>query len=199
MRAALAGSIAVAVASGCSPSTPDGGPCGVVGDVSKPPSLEILVMRGDQTVVPLADGDTAPMVFPPQGGRVVFVGVRATNLDGCGVQLTGALRDLTSQQVRVDSRTVNLTSTGDGWASSASEGASSFSNIAVCPNEWSTTDLFGNTYGLEVTVEDREKRTATLKIHVTPQCSEPENLQECRCICKGGYVLGEACNDGGAE
>jgi hypothetical protein len=159
-------------------------------------------------VVVLNDGDQVPMIFPPQGGRIIFVGVRATNVDGCALELTGALRDETSSEVRIDLRTVNLIATGDGWGVSAPPGnepvsaaISSFANIPVCPNQWSGTDIFGHEYGLEVTIKDRGGRTVTNKIHVTPQCGEPQNLLECQCICQAGYVLGQSCaaGDGGAE
>jgi hypothetical protein len=143
------------------------------------------------------------MLLPPQGGRVIFAGVRATNVDGCGLQLTGALRDLTTGRVTLDSRTINLNSTGDGWGASATPtgpiSAGNFSNIPVCPNEWSASDLFGHAYGLEVTIVDRGKRELTKKIQIVPECGQPENLGECMCICMAGYVLGQACGDAGNE
>jgi hypothetical protein len=199
MRVAIAAALLGLLSPGCT-STPDQAPCAFVGDPSQPPSLELLAMRDDQTVDALDDGGAVSLVTPPQGGRVVFVGVRARNLDGCSVQLTGALRDLTSRQVRVDSRTVNLTPTGDGWVASGFGGASSFSNIAACPNEWATSDLYGHVFGLEVDVEDREKRTASASITVVPECTDPDAIDECRCICAAGYQLGQTCPaDGGAD
>jgi hypothetical protein len=191
---------------GC--STPGAGePCaaGFIGSASHPPALEIVALRPDYTVAPVTDGGPIPLMFPPQGGRVLFVGARATNVDGCGLQLTGALRDETSRQVRVDSRTVNLIATGDGWGATGvgvvSDAISNFSNIAVCPNQWSTTDVFGHTYGLEVTVVDRGGRTATSNVGVVPYCGEPARASDCMCICAAGYVLGQACppDDGGSE
>jgi hypothetical protein len=172
--------------------------------------FDLLVVSPGYTVRTLADGDTISLMLPPQGGRVVFVGVRATNLCGKGLQLTGALRDLATKQVRVDSRTTNLVPEGDGWGVSAPVGATvadqiaSFSNVPVCPNQWASTDVYGHAFGLEVTVADAEGRTLTKKITVTPVCGEPANAAQCTCICMGGYVLGEACGgdagaDGGAE
>ena len=178
---------------------------GFLGDEAGAPDFDMQVLEADQTVAVLNDGDSVPMILPPQGGRVLFVGVRATNVDGCGLQLTGALRDLTTNQVRVDSRTVNLIDTGDGYGVSgtpntaASTAIASFSNIPVCPNEWSPTNIYGTSYGVEVTIQDREGRTLTKKIKVTPECGEPANVEQCLCICKGGYVLGESCMDGGSE
>jgi hypothetical protein len=203
--------LALALAlSGCSsPSSgaEDGGPntcpVGFLGD-GGPPDFGITVLRADDSVVPVMQGDTVPMLFPPQGGRVIFVGVDATNFDGCGVQLTGALRDLATQEVRVDSRTINLIPTGEGHGVSGKTGESvaaaiaNFANVPVCPNEWSSTNVYGTLYGLEVTVKDKEGRQLTKKLDVTPECGEPARVAECECICQAGYVLGQAC-DGGSE
>jgi hypothetical protein len=150
--------------------------------------------------VPLKEGDMVTLAFPPQGGRVIFAGVRATNLDACGVELGGAVRDETTMEVRLDTRTVNLLPSGDGWGSSDPSDVSTFSNIPVCPNEWSKTNIYGTQYRLELTITDRSGRTASQSLDVTPECSEPANATECLCICKGGYVLGESCvgaGDGG--
>jgi len=185
----------------------DGGPntcpVGFLGDGGTP-DFTVTVLRADDSVVPIAQGDTVPMLFPPQGGRVIFVGVDATNVDGCGLQLTGAVRDLKTQEVRVDSRTINLIAIGGGHGVSGKTGESvaaaiaNFSNVAVCPNEWSSTNLYGTLYGLEVTVRDKEGRQLTKKLNVTPECGEPARLAECECICQAGYVLGQEC-DGGTE
>jgi hypothetical protein len=190
---------------GCASSSA-GEPCatGFLGSASAAPSLEILAVQPDDSVAALADGGALALMLPPQGGRVVFVGARATNVDGCGLQLTGALRDETSRQVRVDSRTINLIATGGGWGASGvgvlAGNISSFSNIAACPNQWSTTDVFGHDYLLEVSIEDRGGRTAARSIHVTPYCGEPASAAECACVCSAGYVLGQDCPlpDGGA-
>ncbi|MDP9002671.1 MAG: hypothetical protein M3O46_21485, partial [Myxococcota bacterium] len=174
---------------------------GFLGDDGGAPDFDIQVLLADDTVAVLVDGGVVPMIPPPQGGRVIFVGVRATNVDGCGLQLTGALRDPATGRVSVDSRTVNLTSTGDGWGASGtstsiSGAISSFSNVRACPNDWSRTDLDGHAFGLEVTIVDREARTLTKKIQVTPRCGAPDNVAECVCLCRAGYVLGQACGDG---
>lgn len=184
----------------------EGEPCptGFLGSDAEAPDFDMQIVEADDMVSQLDNGDSVPMLLPPQGGRVIFVGVHATNVDGCELQLTGALRDSTTNEVRVDSRTVNLVPTGDGYGvsglpdASVSTAVASFANVAVCPNEWSPTNIYGTVYGLEVTIQDREGRQLTKKIQVTPECGQPENLAECLCICKGGYILGEAC-DGGSE
>jgi hypothetical protein len=199
LRILAAASLVLTACSGHHDAGDAGPPEEFLGDGGAP-DFDFLVIQADNTVTPVADGGTVPLITPPQGGRVIFAGVRATNIDGNALQITGALRDLKTQQVRFDSRTVNLVPTGDGWGVSGTFGASSaisnFSNVAVCPNQWSSTDIFGTTYGLEITIVDRLGHQLTKAIHVTPQCSEPMHEAECLCICKGGYVLGEMCADG---
>jgi hypothetical protein len=197
-----------AFASGCGPDTNppvDAGSDVVVGctlpfigDSTKPTELELIVLKADYTSTPVAEGDSVALLFPPQGGRVIFAGVRARNVDPCGVQLTGAVRDLDTQQLRVDARTINLEATSDGWGKSSDADIASFANVPMCPNQWSTTNIYGTKYELEVTITDRAMHKTTKKIAVVPACAEPENAAECTCICRGGYVLGEAC-DGGAS
>lgn len=206
--------VAVAlVVTGCPADTdPDGGgpegcPAGFIGDPSKEIEIELRALRADGTDVPIADGDELAIVTPPQGGRVSFVGVRARNLDGCGVQVTGALRDLGSAQIRVDGRTVNLRKEPDGWGTtgqgtmtdfSSSAAIGDYSNVPVCPNQWADVDVFDHTFELEVLVQDSRKKKATKVIKVTPRCSEPGAKETaCRCLCKQGYVLGQACAEKG--
>lgn len=191
----------------------DGGPSGVdatcptgfLGDPSKDPVLELRALKADGTDVPLADGDDLAVLFPPQGGRVAFVGVRAINVDGCGMQLVGALRDPISNQVRVDGRTVNLRKEPDGWGTTgrgaetdlaSSDAIGDYSNVPLCPNSWAEQDVYDQRFGLEVQIKDRRGKTATKKIQVTPRCAEPGVKETaCRCLCKKGYVLGEACGE----
>ena len=155
----------------------------------------VTAIGADPVATEVTDGSVVPLIFPPQGGRVIFAGARVKNIDACGVTLTGALRDLSTMQVRVDARTVNLVATADGYAESDPTDISSFSNIPVCPNQWATADIFEVEYELEIVVVDRGGRSVSKKLHVTPQCAEPEREAECRCICKGGYILGEVCMD----
>jgi hypothetical protein len=195
---------------GGAPDAPTDCAAGFLGDPQKDVALELRALRADGTDVPLADGDDLAVVLPPQGGRVTFVGVRATNLDGCGVQITGALRDLGSRQLRIDGRTVNLRRAADGWGTSGTGTATKledsaaigdYANIPVCPNQWADVDVFDQPFELEVEVRDRRQKKASRVIKVTPRCTEAGPKEAaCRCLCKKGYVLGEACAaDGGAS
>ena len=183
---------------------------GFLGDPSKEPVIELRALKADGSDIPLRDGDDLAVIFPPQGGRVAFVGIRALNLDACGVQITGALRDITTAQIRADGRTLNLDREPDGWGTSGhgttakiEESAliGNYSNIPLCPNQWASKDVYDQTFEVEVLVQDRGKRQVSKKIRVTPRCAEPGAKEvACRCLCKKDYVLGEVCGeDAGAD
>jgi hypothetical protein len=187
------------------PDSPTDCPAGFLGDPAKEIQIELRALHADGSDHPLNDGDDLAIIFPPQGGRVAFVGVRAINLDGCGVQVTGALRDLGSRQVRIDGRTVNLRKEPDGWGTTGqstmtniedSAAIGDYSNIPLCPNQWADVDVFDHAFEVEVQVKDRRKKSATKVIKVTPRCAEPGAKETaCRCLCKKGYVLGESCGE----
>ncbi len=190
-----------------SPPTPPPptGECGVpyLGDRNAPMELQVRALKADGTDVPLTDGSDLALIFPPQGGRVAFVGVRATNLDPCAVQLLGALRDPRSKQVRVDARTVNLQRAADGYGVTGTGNTdvtsdvaiAAYSNVPVCPNQWSDESVFDAEYELEVKVTDHAGKRGGATIRVIPRCAEPARAAQCRCLCKKGYVLGEACGE----
>ena len=187
------------------PDAPTACPAGFLGDPGKDIEMELRALRADGTDVPLKDGDDLAILFPPQGGRVAFVGVRAKNLDACGLQVIGALRDLGSRQVRVDGRTVNLRADTDGFGTTGqgtttdienSGAIGDYSNVPLCPNQWADVDVFDKPFEVEVQVKDRRGKSATKVIKVTPRCAEPGAKQvSCKCLCKHGYVLGESCGE----
>jgi hypothetical protein len=190
---------------GCSPepvAPADTGPsCALpfIGDPNQPIALEVTVLDGGKARV-LTEGADVPLIFPPQGGRVVFLGARVTNIDPCAVRLSGAIRDPATSQVRIDNRTINLRPTDDGFGASIDTDISTFSNVPMCPNQWASTDAFDQPFKVELEVRDRKDRSAKKVITVTPRCAEPDRAAECLCMCKKGYVLGETCAaDGGTD
>ncbi|MCC6557575.1 MAG: hypothetical protein IT372_31875 [Polyangiaceae bacterium] len=164
-----------------------------LGDPELDLEVEILVRGASSLVAQVADGDTVDIIKPPQGGRVIFAGVRATNVCATGARLRGSLRDGPAGQLMLDGRTVNLEPQDDGWGTSVDTDISTFSNVPVCPNGWSTRDIYDQDYLLTVTLTDRDERTGSKTVTVRPVCGEAEVVDECLCICKAGYVLGEAC------
>ncbi len=182
--------------------TPDGGPScsgGFLGDESQDPVMEILIRREDGVSVVATEGGDAPLIFPPQGGRVVFAGVRATNLSAC-VTINGSVKDTTSGQVRIDNRSALLVKDPQdpAWGRSDDDDISSFSNVPLCPNAWASTDVYDHPFELTINLVDRDKRSVTKTVTVVPTCTEPGFEAECLCICKHGYMLGEVCADAGA-
>ncbi len=186
------------------PPPPPSCATGFLGDASKPMQVEVHAIKADGSDVVLKDGDDLAVLFPPQGGRVAFVGIRATNLDGCGVQLTSAVRDPISNQVRLDGRTVNLTREPDGWGTTgtgvstdiaSSDAIAQYSNVPLCPNQWASQDIYDKTFQLEVIVQDSRKQKADVKMNVVPRCAEPgTKLTACQCLCKNGYS-GQPCGE----
>ncbi len=218
VQATSAGVVALALAA-CStasaaPPSDDGGDAaptcaaGILGDADGEPMLQITTpddsSDGGANLV-VADGGNVVLAFPPQGGRVIFVGARATNIDACGVQMTGILRDPNSQEVRIDERTVNLVSTGDGWGTStlpnvpADAQLANYSNIPVCPNGWASTALFDAPFELVLTLQDQRGKMVSASVMVTPRCPDDSIEPSCRCICALDYVLGSSCADAGAS
>jgi len=167
--------------------------------------MTIRTVQADGADVAIEEGGVLAVLFPPQGGRVAFVGVRARNVDGCGLQLIGALRDPLSKRVMLDGRTVNLRKEADGWGTTgrgaetdigSSDQIGDYSNIPLCPNQWAEQNVFDLPFELEVQIKDRRGKMATRKLNVTPRCAEPgEKETACRCLCRKGYVLGETCGE----
>src|SRR5262249_21134587 len=133
MRAALIIAAAWAVA-GC--SSPD--PC-EVGDPGQPLAIRAVVLDADLAPVQAADGARVALMRPPQGGRVLYAGVEAQNLDRCkAANLVGALRDPATHAVYgLEGRPVVLAGGRDGWAEAGEQQPSSYANVAVCPNQLS--------------------------------------------------------------
>jgi hypothetical protein len=90
---------------------------------------------------------------------------------------------------------MNLDPSSDGFGTSVDTNIATFANIPVCPNQWSSRDLFDQDYELEMVLKDWKGRAARRTFTVKPVCneSEPGLSAECRCICRHGYILGEKC------
>lgn len=172
-----------------------------VGDPALPLEMDVMALGPNGKTTILGDGSDITLMFPPQGGRVVFAGVHARNVNPCGVRISGALRDPLSKQVRLDNRIVNLQVTADGYGQSNPGDISSFSNIAACPNQWSAQDLMDLPYELTVTLADlnEENRKITKVLQVIPRCDEPGQVSGCRCQCDSDYVLGMQCYGASAD
>ena len=200
--------VVLALLAGCTgwPPRPDAGsadaaiPTGCrlpfAGDPNLPPEMTLLVLGDRYVSQPLLDGGGLPLMFPPQGGRVAFAGLQARNVDPCQARLSGLVRDLASGQIRLETRTVNLRVFDGGYASSVDTNIATWANIPLCHNQWTPQNVYGNPFELELTFTDRGGRVLSQTALVTPYCAEAQHDAECRCICRGGYMLGEVCDTG---
>jgi hypothetical protein len=114
-------------AAGCT----SGGLDCAIGNPSGAPEITLVTRTVDGRAVPLADGGEIPLIEPPQGGKVVFVGARARNV-ACVVQVFASLRDEASGRiVGSEGRPVKLTPAADGWGEP--EHPTELSNYANVP------------------------------------------------------------------
>jgi hypothetical protein len=172
-----------------------------IGDPTRPVEMSIVHRNADGTLAMTEDNGTIPLIQPPQGGRVLFVGARAKNLDGCPVVIHVALIDDCSGLAVVDDRPVILEQGADGWGEPKQPSElSNYANVPVCPDPNAPRDHNDEVHTLKVTITDRYGKTASRTIHVTPVCGEPDKLAECKCECSANFRLGTPCGttrDGG--
>jgi hypothetical protein len=148
-------------------------------------------------------GGPVPLIQPPQGGKVLLTGVRAHNMNGCGLIITASLRDpCTNRIIALEQRPVTLTPDGAGALIPKDPTLlNNFSNIPACPSVGAERDIEAEPYLLRITAEDAGGRTATTALEIVPTCAEPDFEEQCKCECDGNYILGQVCTpevDGGS-
>jgi hypothetical protein len=177
---------------------PDARVC-LVGDAEAEPEIELVYRTIDGEMAPLVDGQEAPLILPPQGGKVFIVGVKARNVDVCGARLAGALRDpCNGRVVGLERRNVFLVPGDGGWAIPRQpRELSDYANIPVCPNFVSDLDADRAEMTLEITLTDGRGREASARATVRPTCAEPQFAEQCACECDADYRLGDPCPEDG--
>lgn len=183
--------IAIAGCSSQSEAIDAGAQC-PVGDPSAPAQLEIVNLDANLEVVKTTPNAPVPLVAPPQGGWIVFLGARATNLDGCRVNLTTSFRDVPDGPIiQVDRRPTQLDDTGDGWAITRTSMAG---NLPICPQLTATRNLHDEPYEITVTLEDAYGQRASQSMVIVPVCPNPDATGRCLCECDQHYVVGGPCS-----
>jgi len=184
----VAAVIVSAACSGDDDAPDDGGVC-AVGDPAAAPVLQVVGRGG----VAIEDGGTIALELPPQGGRVVFAGLRARNVNICGASVQAAMRDpCNGRVVGLEQRPVAWRIAGDGFAEPAQPGEiSDFANIPACPNAAIDHDIDGHPVALEVRLYEASGRTTEVVLAVTPQCAAAD--ADCPCTCDSDWVPGETC------
>jgi hypothetical protein len=164
-----------------------------IGDPDQPPEGVLLYTDGaERKYHEVAPGGTLPLMPPPQGGYVVYVGAKMKNVNGC-VEFAGRFRNpVTKEEQGFDGRSSRLIPMADGygWPDVADNG--NVSNINPCP-DYGPRDVHGNTWDLEVTVTDIDRRRVVLSAPTKLACqhAEPALQSDCICTCSANYVLGK--------
>lgn len=172
--------------------------CPLVGQADSEMVVRAAMHDVDGAIRLLEDGDSVPLLLPPQGGRVLLVGVEAEHLVPCGVRLEATIRDPDGGAERTDTRLVDLMADG-ARARSVDGDATTVSHVPMCPNQWTDGDLYGRPLELTISVTDAEGRTGATSLSVVPECAEPEHEAECTCFCSAGYEPSAGCGGSGGQ
>jgi hypothetical protein len=176
-----------------------------VGDPALPAEIEPVFRDVELKMQLMTEGGAVPLILPPQGGKVMVVGVRARNLDGCPVTIASSIRDTCSNSIiALENRPVRLEPNGDGWLTPAiPSDLINYSNLPACPRANLERDVHAQPYLLSIRVEDKDGRKAETMIEIVPTCAEPEFMDQCLCECDQDYSLGDECTgerpDAGAD
>jgi hypothetical protein len=182
------------------PSQHDGGikTC-PFGDQSKPIELHLVARDNNGGLLDITESSTVPLLLAPQGGYVAFVGVRATNLDGCGLQLSASIRDdaCTKKLLTLETRPVDLTAGANGLAEPESPvDLFNFANLASCPIAGLDRPVDGPIYLLHAAVMDHAGKMGEVQAHVTLSCMGD---MLCECACSNHVQLGSRCSSPPAD
>lgn len=171
-----------------------------IGDPAAQAELALVFRTADGAVTDLIDGETVPLIRPPQGGQVTLIGVKAKNVS-CRAQLSvGLFDECAGRFISREGRPIELLESADsadnGFGKPAfPETLQNYANIAVCPNFGSTRDGDAQPYRVEMRLTERIRadedvaRSHVLTATVTPICGEPALEDECRCECDAGFTL----------
>jgi hypothetical protein len=187
----------VAMAFACLERDRPPGACGAQ-RLDAPLEIEVVYRTADGQLRTAAEMEEIPLLQPPQGGKVLFIGVRARNAEGCTLTITTALVDRESGAVvALERRPILLEPDSRGWIQPAQpEAIINYSNLPACPRASLDRSIEGEIYHLRVAVEDRRERRAEATLRIVPRCGEPELSSRCQCECSRDYVLGSSCDGG---
>lgn len=132
------------------------------GDATAEVSLEPLAFQGDGDWHPIPQDAPLPTVIGGQGFTMIVLGVRATNVDTCGVKIHATLTDLQTMELVADAEDDrNLSMIDETTAESAkdpngNEGLQVVPSFPYDPNRCGPAQV-----RLDVTITDRNGKTAS--------------------------------------
>lgn len=171
-----------------------------LGDPAAPMEIELFALGEDLLPRELPACGPVDIVEPPQGGRVLFIGVRARNLDPCDVKMSGALRDPTDESISgLEARSTIFRPIAGrpGWGETSAGGDTEngfryVANIPVCPNMTANNRDIQQQVGLvEIALTDKRGKRGNLRQPVFPRCAQPDRNKRvtCECLCQAGYTI----------
>ncbi len=163
------------------------------GDPNLPVEAELAIDKAGQLII-VSDGDAVDLLRPPQGGFVMYAGLRLKNIVPCGVRLRGVVRDLKTDAPlsEFDARSADLVLADGGWWVPPGD-FSSIPNVALCPDNTGGSVL-NRAVRLEVTATDQRMRVGSASKEITPTCPPGICLPMCECTCGPDYTLGKCAN-----
>jgi hypothetical protein len=183
---------------------PDAGPDDVciIGDPTAPAQIEFVYRDADGVVKPLTDGQEIPLMLPPQGGKVVYLGIRAKNVT-CTVQLNAGFFDDCRDPPIIfarEARPVELREGASGFGEPINDPTDPFVpnllNIPTCPSFAASRDQDNVPTRFELRVTEAlrpgegDNRRHVFSGTVVPVCGEPEIFDKCHCECDADYIIG---------
>lgn len=195
MRLALAGLAVAALCAAC--PAPPPARCSDVevwGDPAATPQVRIGMRGSGGTFEELTgDGDPVDLIFPLQGGFVLFVGARIQNMNVCRNELSSTLRDPATGIIHAfEKRIVDFPIPADDWGQPDLRDPANVANVPVCP-DYTNRDVVDTDWKLEVKVRDLDGREAFASRLVRPACrqSDPGQRARCACECSANYYFGK--------
>ncbi|HEY4220531.1 MAG TPA: hypothetical protein VGO62_04295 [Myxococcota bacterium] len=187
----------------CQKPDPD---CCVIGDATADAIITPIFKNVDADGNPngfadMPDGAEVPLIIPPQGGKVILVGIRATNIS-CNLKLKAGIIDDCqdpSRVVALEARPISLTAAGDdAGAPVRPDELSNYANVPVCPSASiaSSRDGDNQPYRLDMRITETTRagesapRSHVVDVEITPYCAQPDVLDQCQCECDADFISG---------
>ncbi len=174
------------------------------GDENASPEGELVFLDENFVVQPFTDGQRVPAILPPQGGKVIFIGVRLKNMDMCSIQANGGVFDDCQTPPRVIGREGRALSfvlnEASGFAEPANpETINNYVNIPLCGNFTSSRDIDDEPYRIELRISDRAQRALVFRAELTPFCAGAPNtdgtFEQCLCECDAEFSFDLTCEE----
>lgn len=174
------------------------------GDEAAAPEGTLVFLDEHSTLQDLQQGQAVPLILPPQGGKVVFIGARLKNMDMCSLQANGGVFDDCQAQPRIigrEGRGIQMVENdATGFAEPKDPATlNNYVNIPLCGNFTSSRDIDGEPYRVEIRFSDRARRSLVLTADITPYCPGAPGgdgvFEQCECECDADYAFERRCEE----